>query len=82
MSIPLKIWTSFLAIVVLSIPWYLIRGERYLTDGRGSAIFTYNVQTSTTWAAQHTIKNLGYASIYAVLVQILGLGLDEIEEVE
>ena len=77
-GIPIKLWTGFLAIVLLSIPYYYIRGEEYFDD-RANPVFLYNVQSSATWAAQHTIKNLGYAGVFAILLQIFGIELEEID---
>ena len=53
---PIKTIIPFLGIVSLSTLWFHYRGELYrMYPG---TIFVYNIQYSTTWAAQQSIKAL------------------------
>ena len=42
----------------------------------------YNLQFSSTWAAQHSIKNLGYAVIFTIFSYIFAAELQEIDTVK
>ena len=42
-------------------------------------IFVYNIQYSTTWAAQQSIKALGYLVIFTILSYIFAENLEEID---
>ena len=65
---------------VLSIVWFWIRGDLFPRDPR--VLMMYNLQFSTTWAAQHSIKNLGYAVIFIIFSYIFAAELQEIDVVK
>ena len=77
---PLKGYFSWLGVWVLGIVWFWIRGDLYPRDPR--VLMMYNLQFSTTWAAQHSIKNIGYAVIFTIFSYIFAAELQEIDTVK
>ena len=77
---PLKGYFSWMGVWVLSIVWFWIRGDLFPRDPR--VLMMYNLQFSTTWAAQHSIKNLGYAVIFIIFSYIFAAELQEIDVVK
>ena len=74
---PIKTIIPFLGIVSLSTLWFHYRGELYrMYPG---TIFVYNIQYSTTWAAQQSIKALGYVVIFTILSYIFAEKLEEVD---
>ena len=74
---PIKTIIPFLGIVSLSTLWFHLRGDLY--NRYAGAIFVYNIQYSTTWAAQQSIKALGYLAIFTILSYIFAENLEEID---
>ena len=74
---PIKTIIPFLGIVSLSTLWFHYRGDLYrMYPG---TIFVYNIQYSTTWAAQQSIKALGYVVIFTILSYIFAEKLEEVD---
>ena len=74
---PIKTIIPFLGIVSLSTLWFHLRGDLY--NMYAGTIFVYNIQYSTTWAAQQSIKALGYLVIFTILSYIFAENLEEID---
>ena len=74
---PIKTIIPFLGIVSLSTLWFHLRGDLY--NMYAGTIFVYNIQYSTTWAAQQSIKALGYLIIFTILSHIFAENLEEID---
>ena len=74
---PVKTVIPFLGIVFLSTFWFHYRGVLYKRVP--ATIFVYNIQYSTTWAAQQSLKALGYLVIFTILLYIFAEKLEEID---
>ena len=74
---PIKTIIPFLGIVSLSTLWFHYRGDLYRQYP--GTIFVFNIQYSTTWAAQQSLKALGYVVIFTILSYIFAEKLEEID---
>ena len=74
---PIKTIIPFLGIVALSTLWFHYRGDLYMMYP--GTIFVYNIQYSTTWAAQQSIKALGSVVIFTILSYIFAEKFEEID---
>ena len=74
---PLKTVFTLIGIIIVAMAYHLLRGEGYMH--RAQVIFMYNIQYSATWAAQQSLKALGYTVVSTIIYTTLAKELGELE---